>query len=49
MQRTTLALKLHTHESQRLANVSCIIRLQSDQTQLGSYFEAFINGIKISK
>ena len=49
LQRTTLALRLHAHESKRLTNVSSIIKLQSDQAQLGAFFEAFTEGLRISK
>ena len=41
LQRATLALKLHAHENRRLKNVSTIIKLQSDQAQLSTLFQAF--------
>jgi hypothetical protein len=41
LQRATLALKLHAHENRRLNNVSTIIKLQSDQAQLSTLFQAF--------
>lgn len=49
LQRTVLALKLHSHERKRLNNVSGIIKLQSDQVQLGAIFQAFTEGILLSK
>lgn len=49
LQRTTLALKLHAHENRRLNNVSTIIKLQSDQAQLSTLFQAFTQGILLSK
>ena len=49
LQRTTLALKLHAHENRRLNNVSKMIKLQSGQAQLGGLFQAFAEGILLSK
>lgn len=49
LQRATLALKLHAHDNKRLNNVSGIIKLQIDQAQLGTFFQAFTEGILLSK